>query len=107
MKKFIVFNNLTGKILRTGSCSDNNFLLQAQLNETVIEGEANDVTQKVVVTGYGEYEAPVMAITDKTQAEIDAEKPSEILPDDMPANITQGQLQSILNRLDMLESKIN
>lgn len=47
MKNFIVYI-ANGTIQRTGTCSDDDFTLQAGLNELVIEGEANDATQMIV-----------------------------------------------------------
>ena len=47
MKKFTIYNS-DGEILRVGTCSDRDFLLQAQADEFVIEGFANQETQKVV-----------------------------------------------------------
>lgn len=47
MKNFVVYV-ANGDIKRTGTCSDDDFSLQAGLNELVIEGEASDVTQMVV-----------------------------------------------------------
>lgn len=40
MKNYIVYNNL-GKILRTGSCLDGDFLYQAGQDEYILEGLAN------------------------------------------------------------------
>ena len=53
--EFIVYNESTGDILRTGMCSDNNILLQAQEGESVIEGVANINNQYILnneVTDY-------------------------------------------------------
>lgn len=47
MKKFIVYI-ASGEIQRTGTCSDDDFELQAGPNELIIEGEANDATQIIV-----------------------------------------------------------
>ena len=48
MKNYIVYNS-DGDILRVGICSnDNDFSLQAGEGEFVLEGTANDVTQKIV-----------------------------------------------------------
>jgi len=47
MKQFIVYDS-TGKILRTGSCSDNDYDLQCNDGESIIEGVADDSTQMVV-----------------------------------------------------------
>ena len=50
MKNFIVYNNL-GEILRTGSCPDNSFNLQAGDNESIIEGLVSDDTNYRVIDG--------------------------------------------------------
>jgi hypothetical protein len=46
MKKYIVYDD-NGFILRSGSCTDETFDLQAQEGENVIEGEANDKYQMI------------------------------------------------------------
>lgn len=99
MKDFIVYNS-KGKILRTGFCQNDTFLLQAGIDESVIEGKANDVNQKII-NG---------KVVDKTPKEIKADKPKpshgqsyEITENMRPANITNKQWQNVLNRLDKLE----
>ena len=47
MKNFIVYDT-SGAILRTGTCTESDFFLQAGENETVIEGNADDATQLIV-----------------------------------------------------------
>jgi len=49
MKSFIVYN-ADGDILRTGTCPDNMMGIQASKSngEHILEGMANDVTQKIV-----------------------------------------------------------
>ncbi len=47
MKQFVVYN-ANGKILRTGTCIDSDFLAQAQDGEAVIQGLANDITQCII-----------------------------------------------------------
>lgn len=47
MKNFIIYV-ANGDIKRTGTCSDDDFSLQAGLNELIMEGEANDATQIIV-----------------------------------------------------------
>lgn len=47
MPDFIVYN-ATGTILRTGNCHDSDLENQAQAGELVMEGIANDTTQKIV-----------------------------------------------------------
>ena len=96
MKEYIVYNT-TGIILRTGSVSDDDFAKQAQEGESVIEGSANDATQKIVGG----------KIVNKTPEELEQNKPKikKIPVENQPAEITKGQLQSILDRLAFLESR--
>jgi len=47
MKNYIVYND-AGKILRTGSCPESDFEIQAGEGEQVLEGQANDSTQEIV-----------------------------------------------------------
>jgi hypothetical protein len=97
VKNFIVYNS-AGIIQRTGICQDKVFFLQADDGEFVIEGNANDVTQKIENPGI------VGKVIDKTPEEIEAEKPPEISFEKQPANITNEQIQSIFNRLEALEN---
>jgi len=95
MIAFTVYN-VSGKILRTGVCSETDFKSQAGNDEIVIRGTANDVTQKVVDG----------KIVDKT--------PGEIAIDNLPrpvvqhekqaAHITNKQWQAVLDRIAELES---
>ena len=96
MKRFIIFD-LSGKILRCGICQDLTFEGQAKEGEFVMEGQANDVTQKVIDG----------KIVDKTPEEIEAEKPKpvEIPETERPMVVTKGQLESILKRIAALEMK--
>jgi len=95
MKNYVVYNKLTGEILRTGICSDESIELQALDKETVIEGIANDITQKIVDG----------IIIDKSPDEISKQKIKRIPHEKQRANITNEQLQSILDRLTILEAK--
>lgn len=95
--RFIVYNQ-SGKILRTGNCAGHDLHLQARQNEFAIKGTANDVTQKIVDG----------KVVNKTPEEIERDKPPE--PKLMPhgkqfANITNEQLQVVLNRLEKLETE--
>ena len=90
---FIVYNT-NGKILRTGSCQDHMLQKQARINEFVIEGKADDAKQKIV-NG---------KVVDKTQGEIDADKPPQVKPDDMPAYITNKQWRDMQDRITQLEN---
>ena len=47
MKSFVVYND-QGAILRTGACQDDDLSVQAGEGESVLEGEADDLTQMVV-----------------------------------------------------------
>lgn len=105
MRRFIVFNKQE-KMLRTGSCMDNNFLLQANKNEFVMEGKANDRTQKVKFDGPDDEGQPINPrVVDKTPEEIEEDNPTppEIPFEKQPAPITNEQLQGILDRLNDLE----
>lgn len=96
MKKFIIFDN-AGKILRAGSCQDLDYKKQAQEGESILEGTANDITQKIVDG----------TVVDKTPEEIEADKPPEpeLIPfEQRQANIINEQYQSILDRLVALEN---
>lgn len=47
MKNFVVYDS-DGEILRTGRCADSDFDLQAGPGQSVMEGVADDSTQRVV-----------------------------------------------------------
>lgn len=47
MINFIVYS-IEGKILRSGTCADDDFELQAGLDELLLEGEANDAKQMII-----------------------------------------------------------
>ncbi len=92
--KFIVYDK-SGKILSTGHCQKSTLSKQAGEGEFVLEGIANDVTQRVVD---GE-------VVDKTTAEIEKDSPkTKVKPfQDKLANITNKQWQSVLDRLVEVE----
>ena len=58
MKNYIVYND-AGKILRTGSCPESDFDLQARESEFVLEGQANDSTQEIVDGAVADIEGPI------------------------------------------------
>lgn len=89
MKTFIVYDS-DGRILRTGTCQDNDFAKQAKAKEFVMEGTANDVTQKIV-------DGRVMNRTAE-------EMPKPTFPAQVPARITNEQWQDVLCRLRNLEN---
>jgi len=85
----------TGKILRVVKCPPAMSKMQAKEGEFVLEGEANDATQKIVDG----------KIVNKTPEEIEAEKSPVIPFAKRRANITNEQLQLILGRVAKLEKK--
>lgn len=108
MKNYIVYNS-DGKILVTGCCAETDFLLQAQDGEFVMEGVANDVTQKVEFDGLDEENQPINPrVVDKTPAEIERDNPTPVpIPfEKKPALITNEQWENMQNRIAELESKI-
>ena len=99
MKHFIVYDG-HGKILRTGTCQNKTFYLQARIGEFVIAGKADATTQKIANAGVKD------KVVDKTPEEIEEAKPPEPEPisvGQQPANITNEQWQNILDRLRALE----
>ena len=93
--KFIVYNR-NGKILRTGICAAQDLFLQAGDSEFVMEGAANDITQKIANAGIKG------KVVNKTTEEIELDSPV-VLAGEQPANITNEQWQDVLKRLDKLE----
>ena len=97
---FIVYNK-QGKILRTGDCPDKDFFLQAGNDEFVMEGVADDISQKIVNVGI---EAKIVNKTlEEIQSEKLSEKPEKPFEKRM-AIITNEQWQSVLDRLKELEN---
>lgn len=99
MKNFIVYD-IQGKILRTGICRDSTFYRQANDGEFVMEGRANDATQKIINAGVKG------KIINRTPQEIETDNPitPEIPESQRPAHITNEQLQDVLKRLKTLET---
>lgn len=106
MLSFIIYNK-DEKILRIGQCSNKTIRLQVEEGEFVMEGVADDVTQKVEFDGFDVKGQPINPrIVEKTPEEIKADKPikSEPLPyEQHQANVTNEQWQDILDRLTELE----
>lgn len=98
--EFIVYNK-AGKILRTVSCPLSHRNFQAKEGEFVMEGTANDVTQKIINIGIAG------KIVNKTLEEIEADNPPQsfILPK-QTAQITNEQWQDVLDRLAEVEAII-
>lgn len=85
------------KIIRTGSSPKSLVQAQAGHGEVAVEGKADDAIHKIDMSSG----KPV--VVNKTQAEIDADKPPVILPDAQAAHITKKDYDSIIARLDKLE----
>ncbi len=96
MKNFIVYNE-QGQILRTGTCQNSNFYLQAGDDEWVMEGVADDVAQKIVNAGVAG------KVVDKAPGEMKIDSPTP--ENQRPAMVTNEQWQAVLKRLDELENK--
>lgn len=101
MKNFIVYNK-SGKILRSGKCQEMDFLRQAQENEFVTEGKANDIIQKIQFDTDKSKEPINPRIIDKKPDEIES---IEIPEEEQTIPIKRKVLKSILDRLDRLEKK--
>ncbi|MBA7608068.1 hypothetical protein ES703_15243 [subsurface metagenome] len=94
--KYIIYNKL-GKILRVVQCPSTEKKSQVHKDEFVMEGQADDITQKIV-NG---------KIVDKTPEEVKADNPSpsEVPESERPARITNKQWQDVQDRLTRLEAK--
>ena len=95
--KYIIYNE-AGEILRVVDCHPTLEQIQAHDGEFILQGEANDVTQKVVGS----------KIVDKTPQEIAADTytpPPEKQFEKRPAIITNEQWQDVLDRLKKLETE--
>lgn len=106
MKKYIVYNQAK-KILWTGGCSDKDFSLQAKDSNFVMEGAANDVTQKIEFDGFDEEGQPINPrVVDKTPEEIETDNPTppKISFEKRIAHITNEQWQDVLNKISDLEN---
>lgn len=97
---YIIYDE-TGKILRMVNCPSSLKYFQAGDGEFVMEGVADDTTQKIIDVGIKG------KIVDKTPAEIEADNPTppEIPFEERTARITNEQLQNVMKRLDNLEKK--
>ena len=107
--KFITYNK-SGKILRGGHCQASTFRSQARKEnvEFVVEGIANDVTQKVEFDGFDSNGQPINPrIVDKTHAEIERDNPKrEPTPfEEKRAAIKNKDWKNVLDRIKVLEEK--
>jgi len=92
---YILYNKVTGKILRTGVCPPSDLQLQVTSeDEEVKVGRANDVTQKIVEK----------KIVNRSADEIAARK-AQLPPP--PVSISAAEWQDIQDRLAALEDKVN
>ena len=104
MKNYIIIDQ-NSNVLRHGSCNDGSFNAQAQEDETVIEGQIDDINQKVVDK----------KVVDKTQTELDDYKfklVENMLPDEIDLNWNDGELDTYLNnyyiqRIDIVQWRID
>lgn len=94
--QYIVYNKV-GEILRTVDCPSSMSKIQAKRGEFIMEGTANDATQKIVDG----------KVVNKTPEEIKRENPTtpEIPKNRRLAYITNEQWQDVLKRLAALEDK--
>jgi len=95
MKNFIRYDAI-GKILSTGTCQDHMIQIQAKSGEFVLEGEADDAKQKIIDG----------KVVNKTEEEIDAEKPPVIPESEHFANVTNKDWDELIKRVENLE-KLN
>ena len=96
--KYIIYDS-AGEIRRVVECAPTLAKIQAKEGEFILEGSADDVTQKII-NG---------KIVDKTPEEIEVDKPPESKPiphEKQMAHITNEQWQDVLKRLKKLETKI-
>ncbi len=93
MKNYLVYNQ-EGKILRTGSCPDDMIEIQAQKDEFVMEGVANDIEDKIIDH----------QVIRRTEEEINMIKermkpdPKELLIQQMMQELLRGQAISELRK---------
>ena len=94
--KMYVLHDVTGKILRTGVCSNKEFKKEANEGEFILEGIADDRFDKIVD---GE-------IVTKTPEEIEVDNPLTVPQpfEDRIVSITNKQWQDVLDRLNGLEN---
>ena len=105
--KFIVYG-ADKKIVMGGHCQESAFHKQANEGEFVLEGVANDITQKVEFDGFDENGQPINPrVVDKSSAEVEIDNP-KTKPKSFkkrPARITNEKLEEILARIEALEAK--
>ncbi len=80
MKHFIIYND-DGDILRTGTCQDNDFYLQARDGENIIEGIADD-SKQIIQNGGVIEKPPVVKSTEEILNEVRAQRDALLLATD-------------------------
>jgi hypothetical protein len=95
MVHFIIYENGTGKIQRTGYCEAKNLPKKILQTQTLILGKASIDTDKIE---NGQ-------VVKKTPADLAAEQPVPIPIDDQEATITNKAWQDVLDRVAVLENK--
>lgn len=106
MKRYIIYD-ANGTIIRTGVCNETSFKSQTLAGEQILEGRANDVTQKII---HKHHFGTFPLVVDKSPEELTRAKlwknrkhrPKE----KCRAHITNEQFQAILDRLDNVELKL-
>ena len=98
--KFVIFEKVTGEIIRFGKCPEGDVKNQhLEDGQGILQGTANDVEDKIIE---GE-------VVRRSEEEIVSRKeqflPTTLPEPDQPAMITRRELRSILTRLKALESK--
>lgn len=106
--KYIIYNK-EKTILRTVQCPPTMSKIQAKKDEFIMEGIADDATQKVEFDGFDMDGQPINPrVVDKTPEEIEKEMPTNsgsiqcVKPF---AHITNEQWQDVLSRLRALEGR--
>ncbi len=98
-----IIYNKAGKIFRAIQCSPAMSKIQAKENEFMMEGIANDATQKIKFDGFDVDGQPINPrVVDKTPEEIEADNPLELPVGQQLAQITIEQWQDVLKKLDKL-----
>ncbi len=106
MSNVIVYNE-DKEIQRTVICPLGMANMQAGPGEFVIEGVADDQTQKMEFDGLDESGRPINPwLVDKSPAEILADNPPlpEVLEENKPARMTKGELAALVKRIENLEN---
>ena len=101
MSNYIVYNDSTGKILRSGSCPMSMLAIQAGPGETVIEGKLPDGTDDRTQKIKGDQ------VVDKTPAEIEADNPTPVpIPkEDKIKSVQNKDWDDLIGRIEKLETK--